>query len=270
MPELVEVETTKRDLQKVIINKRINKVEVFLDKIVYNKKELFIKNSEGELIVDVKRRGKWLIFELENNYLIIHFRMEGRFYLLPLNAKKDKHDYVIFYFDDFSLHYNDPRLFGKMEVIEKDKFNDFFKEKRLGLEYDDSNLNANYLINKFKNKHIEIKKVLLEQKYITGIGNIYADEILFESGINPKSYADKLNIDEINDIIKNTKLVFEKALKYKGTYPNIDGVRGEFEKHLMVHMRKNEKCYKCGNIIVKEKVGQRGTYYCPYCQKIIK
>ena len=84
------------------------------------------------------------------------------------------------------------------------------------------------------------------------------------------AYADKLNIDEINDFIKNTKLVFEKALKYKGTYPNIDGVRGEFEKHLMVHMRKNEKCYKCGNIIVKEKVGQRGTYYCPYCQKIIK
>ena len=103
MPELAEVETTKRDLKKILIGKRICKVEVFLDKIVYNKKDEFIKSSEGQTVLDVKRRGKWLLFELDSNYIIIHFRMEGRFYLLPLNEKRDKHDYVIFYFDDFSL-----------------------------------------------------------------------------------------------------------------------------------------------------------------------
>lgn len=267
MPELAEVETTKRDLKKILIGKRICKVEVFLDKIVYNKKDEFIKNSEGQTVLNVKRRGKWLLFELDSNYIIIHFRMEGRFYLLPLNEKRDKHDYVIFYFDDFSLHFNDPRLFGKMEVIKKDDLEKFFLDKKLGLEYTDSNLTPEYLKEKFKTHHTDIKKMLLDQSYVTGIGNIYADEILFASKINPKSYADKLTKPKLKEIIDNTKKVFEHSLKYKGTYPNIDGKRGTFEEHLMVHKRQGEKCYNCGSIIIKEKVGGRGTYYCPKCQK---
>lgn len=267
MPELAEVETTKRDLKKILIGKRICKVEVFLDKIVYNKKDEFIKSSEGQTVLDVKRRGKWLLFELDSNYIIIHFRMEGRFYLLPLNEKRDKHDYVIFYFDDFSLHFNDPRLFGKMEVIKKDDLEKFFLDKKLGLEYTDSNLTPEYLNEKFKTHHTDIKKMLLDQSYVTGIGNIYADEILFASKINPKSYADRLTKPKLKEIIDNTKKVFEHSLKYKGTYPNIDGKRGTFEEHLMVHKRQGKKCYNCGSIIIKEKVGGRGTYYCPKCQK---
>ena len=267
MPELAEVETTKRDLKKILIGKRICKVEVFLDKIVYNKKDEFIKNSEGQTVLNVKRRGKWLLFELDSNYIIIHFRMEGRFYLLPLNEKRDKHDYVIFYFDDFSLHFNDPRLFGKMEVIKKDDLEKFFLDKKLGLEYTDSNLTPEYLKEKFKTHHTDIKKMLLDQSYVAGIGNIYADEILFASKINPKSYADRLTNPKLKEIIDNTKKVFEHSLKYKGTYPNIDGKRGTFEEHLMVHKRQGEKCYNCGSIIIKEKVGGRGTYYCPKCQK---
>ena len=267
MPELAEVETTKRDLKKILIGKRICKVEVFLDKIVYNKKDEFIKNSEGQTVLDVKRRGKWLLFELDSNYIIIHFRMEGRFYLLPLNEKRDKHDYVIFYFDDFSLHFNDPRLFGKMEVIKKYDLEKFFLDKKLGLEYTDSNLTPEYLKEKFKTHHTDIKKMLLDQSYVTGIGNIYADEILFASKINPKSYADRLTKPKLKEIIDNTKKVFEHSLKYKGTYPNIDGKRGTFEEHLMVHKRQGKKCYNCGSIIIKEKVGGRGTYYCPKCQK---
>lgn len=267
MPELAEVETTKRDLKKILIGKRICKVEVFLDKIVYNKKDEFIKSSEGQTVLDVKRRGKWLLFELDSNYIIIHFRMEGRFYLLPLNEKRDKNDYVIFYFDDFSLHFNDPRLFGKLEVIKKDDLEKFFLDKKLGLEYTDSNLTPEYLKRKFKTHHTDIKKMLLDQSYVTGIGNIYADEILFASKINPKSYADRLTKPKLKEIIDNTKKVFEHSLKYKGTYPNIDGKRGTFEEHLMVHKRQGKKCYNCGSIIIKEKVGGRGTYYCPKCQK---
>ena len=193
--------------------------------------------------------------------------MEGRFYLLPLNEKRDKHDYVIFYFDDFSLHFNDPRLFGKLEVIKKDDLEKFFLDKKLGLEYTDSNLTPEYLKGKFKTHHTDIKKMLLDQSYVTGIGNIYADEILFASKINPKSYADRLTKPKLKEIIDNTKKVFEHSLKYKGTYPNIDGKRGTFEEHLMVHKRQGKKCYNCGSIIIKEKVGGRGTYYCPKCQK---
>ena len=267
MPELVEVETTRSDLSKIIEGKIIRKVEVYLDKIVYFKKDEFIKKIEGQTVNKVKRRGKWLLFELDDDYLVIHFRMEGRFYLLPREEKIDKHDYVVFYFDDFSLHYNDPRLFGKMEVIAKDKIDDFFTSKKLGLEYDDPNLTSSYLKQKFKNHHTDIKKMLLSQEYITGIGNIYADEILFESKINPKSYADKLSKNDLQKIIDNTKVVFEKSLRYKGTYPNIDGKRGTFEEHLKVHKREKMPCYVCKNTIIKEKVGGRGTYYCPHCQK---
>lgn len=270
MPELVEVETTRRDLSKAIEGKVINRVSVYLDKIVYNKKDSFIKTIEGQKVNKVKRRGKWLIFELEKNCLIIHFRMEGRFYYLPLDFKKDKHDYVIFYFSDFSLHYNDPRLFGKMEVIDKEDLSKFFEDKKLGLEYTDSNLTSKYLKDKFKTHHTDIKKMLLDQSYITGIGNIYADEILFESKINPKCYADKLSKAKLQLIIDNTKVVFERSLKCKGTYPNIDGKRGTFENYLKVHMRENKPCYDCGTTIVKEKVGGRGTYYCPCCQKKCK
>lgn len=267
MPELVEVETTRRDLSKIIENKRINKVEVYLDKIVYNRSKEFISKTQNQVINKVKRRGKWLLFELDSSYIIIHFRMEGRFYLLPYDAKKDKHDYVIFYFNDFSLHYNDPRLFGKMEVIDKADFDKFFEDKKLGLEYTDFRLTPKYLKDKFKTHHTDIKKMLLDQSFIAGIGNIYADEILFESKISPKSYADRLSKNKLQSIIDNTKLVFERSLKCKGTYPNIDGKRGTFENYLKVHMRENKPCYDCGTMIVKEKVGGRGTYYCPNCQK---
>lgn len=268
MPELVEVETTRRDLSKIIENKIIRKTEVYLDKIVYDKKNEFINKCENKKINYVKRRGKWLLFELDNDTIIIHFRMEGRFYLKEKDALKDKHDYVIFYFDDFSLHYNDPRLFGKMEVVSNDKVDEFFKDKKLGLEYDDVNLTPKYLKEKFKNHKSCIKKNLLDQSFITGIGNIYADEILFECKINPKKRTDKLTLKQIELIIVNTKKVFERALGYKGTYPNIDGTRGTFENHLNVHMRKGKKCYICESIIIKEQLGGRGTYYCPKCQEM--
>lgn len=267
MPELAEVETTKRDLKKILLGKRINKVEVYLDKIVYNKKESFIKDVSNKIVFDIKRRGKWLLFELDDKYLIIHFRMEGRFYLLPTNQIRHKHDYVIFCFDDFSLHYNDPRLFGKMEVIDKEKIDKFFLDKKLGLEYDDNNLTPKYLKEKFKNHSTYIKNMLLDQSYVTGIGNIYADEILFRSKINPKCKANKLSINKLKNIIENTKIVFEESLKYKGTYPNIDGKRGTYEKHLLVHKREKKHCYICNSVIKKEKVGGRGTYFCPVCQK---
>ena len=268
IPELVEVETTRRDLEKEIVNKTIRKVSVLLDKVVLYDEENFIKKITNNTIKSVKRRGKWLLFEMNNEYLVIHFRMEGRFYLLDKDAEIERNDYVIFYFDNFSLHYNDPRQFGNMRIVSKEKIDEFFTHKKLGLEYDDKNLNGEYLKEKIKNHKVTIKSILLDQSYITGIGNIYADEILFLSKINPKSSANKLSKTKLDDIIKNTKIVFEEALKYKGTYPNIDKKRGTFEEHLKIHKRKGKKCIVCKSIILKEKIASRGTYYCNKCQKM--
>lgn len=267
MPELVEVENSRRNLNKILINKRIIKTEVYLDKMVFNKKEEFIKKTTNKVIHEITRRGKWLFFRLDDSYLVTHFRMQGRFYLKDNNYKRQKHDYIIFSFNDFKIVYNDPRLFGNMQIINLDEKESFIKEKNLGLEYFDDNLTSKYLRKKFKKHHVYIKNMLLDQSVIAGIGNIYADEILFRSNINPKSYADKLTLNKLDKIIKNTSIVFEEALKYKGTYPNLDGIRGTYEEHLLVHKRKDKKCYVCGSIIIKEQVGKRGTYYCPKCQK---
>lgn len=266
MPELAEVETTRRDLSKYIIGKKIINTYIYLDKLVFNKKDYFIKETNNQIIYDVKRRGKYLLFELEKKYIVIHFKMEGRFYLKE-KYMKEKHDYAIFEFQNFYLHFNDPRLFGNMQIIYKNNITNFFADKKLGLEYYDTALTDNYLKECFKNKKIIIKKALLEQKYITGIGNIYADEILFRSKINPKKLAKSLSKQKLKEIIDNTKIIFEESLKCKGTYPNIDGKRGTYEKYLKVHLRKDMPCYECGTKIVKEQIGSRGTYYCPNCQK---
>lgn len=266
MPELAEVETTRRDLSKYIIGEKILNTNIYLDKLVFNKKEYFITETINEKVYDVKRRGKYLLFELKEKFIVIHFKMEGRFYLKN-EYIKEKHDYAIFEFDKFSLHFNDPRLFGNMQIIYKADINNFFKEKKLGLEYDDINLTAKYLKNCFKNKKIIIKKALLDQKYITGIGNIYADEILFRSKINPKNMAKNITYNKLKEIIENTKIIFEESLACKGTYPNIDGKRGTYEKYLKVHLRKDKACFVCDTKIIKEQIGGRGTYYCPKCQK---
>lgn len=141
----------------------------------------------------------------------------------------------------------------------------------LGLEPWDNNLNVFYLKEKYKNKKLPIKTVLLDQSIITGIGNIYADEILFLSGINPLKKCNELNDLSLNNIIKYTREVLEKAIELGGTtiksYESSEGVHGRFQNNLLVHNREGDKCINCGTIIDKIKVNGRGTYYCGKCQK---
>ena len=141
----------------------------------------------------------------------------------------------------------------------------------MGLEPWNKNLNSNYLIDKYKNKKLPIKTTLLDQSIIVGIGNIYADEILFLSKITPLKQSNKLTEEDLNKIIKYTKEVLEKAIEKGGSsirsYTSVDGVHGLFQQELYVHTKKGENCRECSTIIEKIKVGGRGTYYCPNCQK---
>ena len=150
-------------------------------------------------------------------------------------------------------------------------FNNYEVIQELGLEPWDEKLNIKYLKDKYKNKRLPIKTVILDQSIITGIGNIYADEILFLSGINPLTKANKLKDKELENIIHNTKITLEKAISEGGTtirsYTSDEGVSGKFQNNLYVHQREKEKCLNCGSEIIKIKVGGRGTYYCPNCQK---
>lgn len=273
MPELPEVETVKESLKSRLVGRKIKSVNILWDNIIaYPSKEEFIKDINDKIIIDIKRRGKFLLFVLDDYYLLSHLRMEGKYFFKNHEDEINKHEHVIFDLDnDEELRYMDTRKFGKMYLIKKEDIDKIGPLKDLGLEPWDDNLNSEYLINKYKNKRLPIKTVLLDQSIIVGIGNIYADEILFLSKINPLKKCNLLNKEECEKIIKYTKEVLENAIKMGGstirTYSSVDGVHGLFQNELLVHGKDKGTCPNCNNKIEKIRVGGRGTYYCPKCQK---
>ncbi len=269
MPELPEVETVKKTLIKEVKGKKILSASIYWDNIIaYPSVKKFEKQIQNQIIHDIKRRGKWLMFELDSYYLLSHLRMEGKYYIRNNTDPKEKHQHVIFHFsDNTDLRYNDTRKFGKMYLLKKE---DAFNQKplnELGLEPWDKNLTKEYLKQKFHKK--PIKTELLDQTIIVGIGNIYADEILFLSKINPKTIASNLTEKDLQNIINFTKKVLEKAIEKGGTtiksYESSEGVHGKFQTDLLVHTKK--ECPICHSKITKINVGGRGTYYCEKCQK---
>ena len=273
MPELPEVETVKETLKKLVLNKKINNVVILYPNIINNKNlDEFKKQIKNETINNINRRGKWLIFELNNYYLLSHLRMEGKYIIRNHGDIYEKHEHVVFELDDNTeLRYKDTRKFGRMNLIKKEEIDKCKELGNVGLEPFDENLTSKYLLEKYKTKKLPIKTVLLDQSIIAGIGNIYADEILFLSKINPLKKSNEINGKEANNIIKYTKEVLNKAIASGGTtirsYESSEGVHGRFQQELLVHNKANEKCPNCNNEIIKITVGGRGTYYCPKCQK---
>ena len=194
--------------------------------------------------------------------------MEGK-YNIKSNEEINKHEHVIFYFENFNLRYQDTRKFGRMYLYKKDEIYNKKPLNELGLEPWNSNLNEDYLKEKYKKIKKPIKEVLLDQSIIVGIGNIYADEILFLSKINPYKKPNELTNEELKNIIINTRHVLEAAIKKGGTtirtYTSSEGVHGRFQQDLLVHSQK--ECKTCNSPLKIEKIGGRTTYYCPKCQK---
>lgn len=273
MPELPEVETVKETLKRKILKKQIEYVVVRYPSIIESPTtEEFCTKLEGQTLNDIKRLGKWLIFELDEYYLLSHLRMEGKYFLKKREEEYNKHEHVIFQFTDKTdLRYQDTRKFGRMLLVEKDKLQEARPIKELGLEPWDHHLTVNYLKEKYRKKTLPIKTVILDQSIITGIGNIYADEILFLSHIHPLTKVNLLENESLEQIILNTKITLEKAIREGGTtirsYTSDLGVTGRFQNELYVHCKEGERCSVCGDTIVKIRVGGRGTYYCPTCQK---
>lgn len=272
MPELPEVETVKETLKKHLLGNKIIDVNINYDKIIeYPTSDEFKRLIIGEKINDIKRRGKWLMFDLDRYYLLSHLRMEGKYFIKTKNEEHSKHEHIIFCLDDNrELRYLDTRKFGKMHLIKKDEVLDRKPLNELGKEPWDETLTTSYLKEKYKNKKLPIKTVILDQSIIVGIGNIYADEILFLSKINPLKKANELNDSDLINIIKYTKEVLEKAIKQGGTtirsYESSEGVHGRFQQSLLVHNK--DICPCCNSKITKIRVGGRGTYYCEKCQTI--
>lgn len=273
MPEKPEVITVAKKLSLRLIGKKIISTRVLWPNIPEAiSKEEFEQKLRNQTIEEITTRGKWIVFHLTDYLLLVHLRMEGKFFFRKSSDPISKHEHVIFTLDSKEeLRFADVRKFGKMRLLPKEGYEDLEPFSTLGLEAWDQNLTAKYLQEKFKKKSLPIKTVLLDQTIITGIGNIYADEILFLSKLNPLTPANKVKKKECETIIQNTVAVLDKAIEEGGTtirnYTSEEGVTGLFQNHLFVHMQENNPCQICNTPIIRIKVGGRSTYYCPKCQK---
>lgn len=273
MPEKPEVVTVARSLEKRLIGLSFTECKVYWNNIIegIDVKE-FEKNVLNQTIKKITTRGKWILISMEKDTLLVHLRMEGKFFFRETNMPKEKHEHVIFTLSNgLSFRFHDVRKFGKMHLISNEQLYQTEPLNQLGYEYNDSNLTGNYLKNAFKMKQLPIKSVLLDQRIIAGIGNIYDDEILFLSKISPFRSAKSITLKECDLIIENTKLVLDKAIEKGGTtiksFTSEEGVHGLFQNELQVHGKLNDICPICGNKIKKVFIGGRGTYYCSSCQK---
>ncbi len=287
MPELPEVEIVRHSLNKKIIQKTIKKVIVRNRNLRIKIPLNFKKILENQKILNVGRFSKYLIIFLSGkNKLLIHLGMSGTIHLLKHHTKNlitnmsfynspklpDKHNHVEIFFDKFKLVYNDPRRFGFFEIIkDQNQFKERFK--KLGPEPFDSNFDLNYIYSNLKNKKKSVKNFLLDQNFISGIGNIYASEILYLSRINPFKEAKFINKVECKKIFEKTKLVLLNAIKKGGSsirdFKNISGSKGSFQKNFKVYQREGLKCKRvdCKGIIQKKNISNRSTFFCAFCQK---
>lgn len=272
MPEKPEVITVSKAIEKIIVGKEIKDVKVYWPNIIIGDVAEFINSLKNERIESVTTRGKWIVIFLTTKALIVHLRMEGKFFFRNIHEKKEKHTHVIITFtDDTDMRFHDVRKFGKMALLPKERVYEMKPLIDLGYEYYDNRLTPSYLCNMLSKKNIPIKTALLDQSIIAGIGNIYDDEILYASSISPLRKSSSITQDEADKIIKNTKIILDKAVAMGGTtiksFTSSEGVHGLFQNELLVHGKKDGICPLCKTAIIKIKIGGRGTYYCKNCQK---
>lgn len=270
MPELPEVETVRLMLLKSLPRTGIVDIKVLYPKIIRNVTvDDFIRRLKGAILEDVKRKGKYLIFIFDQEYLISHLRMEGKYHFAS-EYLPAKHDHILFIWSNTTLAYNDTRKFGTMHLYHKttDIYN-VYPLKEVAIDANDEGLSSTYLQQKLGKKNIAIKSALLDQSVISGLGNIYVDEVLFRSRINPLKKASEISLEETQKIIIEAKHTLEKAITLGGTTIksfSSGSIHGRFQNELQIHNQKI--CSVCGMNIKKIIVGGRGTYYCESCQKL--
>ena len=287
MPELPEVEIVRQSLAKNIKGKKINKVLVRNRNLRFKLKPYFENRLKGQFITNIQRFSKYIIIMLKNkSFCVIHLGMTGTIHIIKKKKKSlltntsfyhspilpKKHNHIEFFFNDIKFIYNDPRRFGFFLLI-KDKENLKNVFKNYGPEPFDKKFNLDYLVNFLKGKKKDIKGFLLDQKFVSGIGNIYASEILYSSKINPLTPARKLKKTQLRNIIKSSKEILYRAIKEGGSsirdFKNTTGDTGRFQKKFKVYGRDKKNCKRsnCKGTIDKIIQSNRSTFYCKICQK---
>ncbi len=289
MPELPEVEVVKRSLEKKIKNKVIKNVKINDGKLRYKVNFKNISFLFGKKIKKIERRSKFLIFRVENKiFLLAHLGMTGKFLFIDKKNKKyktsfyydlkkgyqKKHDRLVFILKNGQkLIYNDVRKFGFIKVYNSQDFIDNFHLKNLGPEPLNKSFNLKYFRNYIFGRKRTVKNILMDQKFVSGLGNIYVNEVLFLSGVRPDRKVESLKNLEISKIIGNTKKILITAIRLGGSsikdFSSDNGKKGFFQQHFKVYGRKGERCSNidCNKNVIKTVISNRATFFCKKCQK---
>ncbi len=274
MPELPEVETVKCSLERKIIGVTILKTEILLEQIIKMPEiSEFKAKISGRIIQNITRHGKYLKIHLSGAYvMVIHLRMTGQLLYMAADEPVARHTHIIFYLNNGAqLRYVDIRQFGTLYLLPSAETNKLKGLSRLGLEPVNKEFSREYLKEKLQSRTKKIKQVLLEQEIIAGLGNIYADEILFAAKINPHRPANSLATEEVSLLHAKIVEVIQEAIEHRGTsvqnYIDGNSEKGNYQNFLKVYQREAQNCVRCDAKIKKEKLAGRGTHFCPECQK---
>lgn len=270
MPELPEVETVARDLRATLVGRTITSVIVRWPRtIATHGEDAFERQLVGRRIVSVGRRAKYVVLTLDEGYLLIHLKMSGSLSVVAAGEAQDKHTHTLFNLDDGNqLRFRDVRKFGRVHLVAD------LKEVtgNLGPEPLADDFDLEMFRQLLARRSGRLKSLLLNQAFLAGLGNIYADEALFAAGLNPLRRADSLTADEEARLYGAIRRVLAEAVAWRGTtlddggYRDARGEAGGYQAHIAVYGRGGEPCFQCGSTIERIVIGGRSAHFCPYCQ----
>lgn len=279
MPELPEVEVVRRDLEKEIVGKKIKKVEVRNTKNAmrairrHKRRKEFEDALAGLKITKIDRRGKYILTHLNGKVLVSHLGMSGQLILTKASAAQENHTHVVIHFTiGGQLRFVDPRTFGEMFVTQKGELGEVKELQNLGIDPLEQALTWQYFSKTLEEKRTKLKALLMDQKFICGLGNIYSDEILFAAGLRFDRPSNELSSQEVRRLYRAIQEILQEAIRFRGTsaddeqYKDLYGALGEFQTQLKVYQREGQPCRRCRTPVERARWSNRSTFFCPQCQ----
>lgn len=277
MPELPEVETTKRGIEPFLLGKKIQNIQIFQPRLRYPISDHFTEHLINQRVTSIDRRAKYLLIHTESRKIILHLGMSGSLRIELSSIERRKHDHVIFEFqnddaqsDAVFLYFHDPRRFGFIQEYPQSITPEFLI--KLAPEPLSDSFDTDYLFNILKKRKKAIKVAIMDQNLVVGVGNIYASEALFMAGIHPETLSSDLTINQISNLVIMIKRVLNAAILQGGTtlkdFVNPSGNPGYFAQTLNVYGKQQKPCNVCQTPIQRQILGQRATYWCPHCQML--
>ncbi len=273
MPELPEVETVCRSLRPHLIGRRIDRVEILEPRLRAPVAEDLAARLQGRVIQQIERRAKYILIYLEDPWVwVFHLGMSGKLIHSNPVAPRQKHDHIIINLDSGAeLRYHDPRRFGLTLMVSSGELKSLPQLQRLGAEPLNGDISGDYLYAATHNSERRIRDILLDQQVVSGLGNIYANEILFRAAIRPTKRGFRLTRQQVEQTARSIPKVLRQAIRWCGTsfsnYRDADDQQGKFQAHLRVYNREGKSCRVCADLIKRVTLGGRGAFYCPTCQK---